>query len=216
MTLFTPGARLLHPGPDVPSNVSCDGRVAGVIITHAGRLLMFERATFPAGLAPVAGHLDAHGSALDAAVIETWQEVGLRLRRENLTVVEAGWRPGLCRRTPLRQGPDAVPDGGHHWTIFTAEASGNAALDPDEREARRPRWMTPVEVAERALLTCQWAAGEVDDDSAFGPAPAVEPVWVRPIAQWFVDQGHARLAMPLTHHLDRIDALWTPRKPGTC
>lgn len=206
MTPFAPDA------PDIVSHMPCDGRAVGVILTNNGRLLMFEPAAFPAGLAPIARHLDAQDSAVTAAVVETWKDVGLRLRAEDLTEVGSGWRPGLCRRIPARQDPDAVPAGGHHWTTYTAEAGGT--LNPDEHEARRPRWMTPVEVAERALQTCRWAAGEVDDEGAFGLAAAMQPLWVRPVAQWFLANGLARLAAPLATCLDRIDALLAAPGPG--
>jgi 8-oxo-dGTP pyrophosphatase MutT (NUDIX family) len=93
----------------------CDNTSVGVIITNeANEFLMFERATFPPGLAPVAGHVDTHGTLRQAAETEVREEVGLTV--VTLTETAANWpwcgrsrphRPARHREPP--QGPARVP-----------------------------------------------------------------------------------------------------------
>lgn len=93
----------------------CDHTSVGVLITSPAGLLVFERAAPPAGIAPVAGHIDQHGSPEQAARTEAAEEVGLVVTRLNLLVQR--WRPNQCRR----------PTGGsvgHRWWIYQAQASG--------------------------------------------------------------------------------------------
>lgn len=147
----------------------CDNASVGVIITNAaGDYLMFDRNTFPPGVAPVAGHIDTHGTARQAAEAEVREEVGLTV--VSLMEITAGWRTNRCRRQP---GPRGV---GHQWTVFHAVVTG--ALDPSQRETRNVRWISRADVLALCSRTSRYAQGELSD-AEFAARPGIEPVWVR-------------------------------------
>lgn len=155
----------------------CDHRVVGVLITNPDHeYLMFTRNTPPAGIAPPAGHVDDHGTPVDAAIAETREEVGLTVT--NLHLVMNGYLPNACRRDPGDQ------DHGHWWEIFAAETTGT--LNPNPREARDPSWVSPGDVAhlaERTVARLQRTLGRLRGFPG-EPAPdlpGLEPVW----AHWF-------------------------------
>jgi 8-oxo-dGTP pyrophosphatase MutT (NUDIX family) len=151
----------------------CDNTSVAVIITDpGGKVLVFERATFPAGVACAAGHIDEHGDARDAAIAETREELGLTVT--SLQDVTGGWRPNRCCRHPGERGV------GHQWTVYQAVASGD--LDPSERETRNARWVTRDELQALADRTVAYAHSRVTA-VAFEASPGLEPVQV----QWFVD-----------------------------
>ncbi|MEV4333497.1 NUDIX domain-containing protein [Streptomyces sp. NPDC049597] len=145
----------------------CDHTSVGVLISSPAGLLVFDRATFPLGMAPVAGHIDSHGSPQRAAVAEVAEEVGLTVTR--LHLLRKVWAPNRCRR------PN---DGtvGHQWTIFEAQASGE--IRPSAREVRTPRWIHPDELQQQAQRTAAYAAGQVSE-AEFTARPGLAAVWVR-------------------------------------
>lgn len=145
----------------------CDHASVGVLISSPTGFLMFERATPPAGIAPVAGHLDHHGTPEQAAHAEATEEVGLTVTHLNLVLNE--WRPNRCRRTPTREV-------GHHWWVFHAQATGN--LNPSPREVHAPRWLRPEQLQHHAQRTADHAAGRINRHD-FEQHPGLEPVWVR-------------------------------------
>src|SRR5579859_3730202 len=105
--------------------VYCDHKSVGVVIRNpAGHILMFDRNTYPAGRACVAGHVDDHGSFEDAAIAETWEEVGLRVK--HLTLATASRVSFPCRRVPTQEV-------GHYCQIYHAEVE-DYRLTPSERE----------------------------------------------------------------------------------
>ncbi|GAA3388849.1 NUDIX hydrolase [Streptomyces roseoviridis] len=143
----------------------CDHTSVGVLISGPAGLLLFERMTPPVGLAPVAGHVDQHGSPEQAARNEVSEEIGLTVTR--LHPLLAQWRPNRCRRT-------ATEPVGHQWWIFQAEAEG--ALRPSAAEVRAPRWMRPDELQCAALRTVTYAEGHVSGEE-FERLPGLTPVW---------------------------------------
>ncbi|MGW7433259.1 NUDIX domain-containing protein [Streptomyces sp. NPDC054861] len=145
----------------------CDHASVGAVISSPAGLLVFERATPPAGIAPVAGHLDQHGSPEQAARAEAAEEVGLTVTHLQLLLEQ--WRPNRCRRTPT--GPV-----GHHWWIFTAHVSGS--LRPSAREVRAPRWIHLDQLHQYARRTTAYAEGRLSRQE-FEQEPGLEPVWVR-------------------------------------
>jgi 8-oxo-dGTP pyrophosphatase MutT (NUDIX family) len=147
----------------------CDNASVGVLIAREdGRYLMFDRATFPAGVAPCAGHVfDAHAGYADAARAEVREELGLTVERLEPTTV-GGWRPNRCRRQPGPRGP------GHDWRIYTAAVSGT--LTPS-RETRNARWLDRGDMQRLADRTASYAHGELSG-AEFRAAPGIEPVWV--------------------------------------
>lgn len=176
---------------------TCDNTSVGVIITNAaGDYLMFERATFPPGVAPVAGHIDTHGTPWDAAKAEVAEEVGLTVT--GLFHVTTGRRNNRCRRLP---GPRGV---GHEWWIFRAEVIGD--LDPSERETRNARWIPAAELQALADRTSTYARGGISD-ADFAATPGLEPVWV----QWLHEEGAIDLSPGELRHIDQL-ANTTPKE----
>lgn len=170
--------------------IACDNLSVGVLITdRAGRHLMFDRARPPVGVAPVAGHIDDHGGAEDAARAEVAEEVGLTVT--GLTPLRSAWRDNRCRRAP---GPRGI---GHRWTIYRAEVTGDLA--PSAEETRNARWLTPAEVQTLADRTAAYAHGEVGDTS-WAAAPGIEPVWV----EWLAAAGIVAVTPATLSLIDRL------------
>ncbi|MBB1243584.1 NUDIX hydrolase [Streptomyces durbertensis] len=176
--------------PPAPSSARglCDHASVGVLISSPDGLLLFERARPPAGIAPVAGHLDQHGGPEAAAHAEVTEEVGLTVTHLHLLLKQ--WRPNKCRRTPA--GPV-----GHQWWIFQAQVSGT--LRPSDHEVRRPRWLPPDRLRQYALRTAAYAEGRLGRRE-FEHDPGLDPVWVR-----FLHDLHM-LKLP-AGALDRIDTV---------
>ncbi|MET9879162.1 NUDIX hydrolase [Actinacidiphila glaucinigra] len=148
-------------------NGYCDHTSVGVLVSCPDGLLVFERATPPAGFAPVAGHVDQHGSPAQAAHAEVTEEVGLTVT--HLHPLLNTWRPNHCRRA--HTGPV-----GHHWWILLAEDSGS--LCPSRREVRAPQWIRPAQLQWYALRTAAYAHGHLSKQE-FEREPSLEPVWCR-------------------------------------
>ena len=146
----------------------CDNTSVGVVLRNpAGAYALLTRALPPVGIAPAAGHVDEHGTALDAAVAELREELGVRARPHQLqpTAVAALRLDNTCRR----------PGGSHHcWWVYTAEF--DVTLHPDARETRGAAWYTPAELADLAARTRRWQAGAITD-TAWTARPGLEPVW---------------------------------------
>lgn len=145
----------------------CDHAAVGVLISSPAGLLVFERVRPPAGIAPVAGHVDQHGGPEQAACAEVGEEVGLTVT--SLHLVTSVWRPNRCRR-PTRNRV------GHLWSIYRAEATGQVRSSP--RETRAPRWLPRDQLQQHANRTAAYADGQLSDEQ-FAAAPGLEPVWVR-------------------------------------
>ncbi|WP_395577241.1 NUDIX hydrolase [Streptomyces sp. BK79] len=156
-------------GSPAPSsrNLRCDHASVGVLITSPSGLLVFERANPPAGIAPVAGHIDQHGGPEQTARDEVSEEVGLTVT--DLHPLLNQWRPNHCRRTTS----GLV---GHHWWIFQAEVHGS--LSPSPREVRALRWIRPDQLQQHALRTAAYAKGCLGR-AQFEREPGLEPVWCR-------------------------------------
>lgn len=172
------------------SSKTCCGTSVGVLIWSDDRteLLMIERGTLPAGIAPVAGHaLDEHASYEDAARKEVFEEIGLEVT--GLTPHAVGGRhPGRCRR----QGST-----GHTWKLYTATVTGD--LDPSRREVAQVGWWDLAEIQHLAERTADHAAGLISA-KAFAARPGLEPVW----CQWLFELGHVDLP---AQDLDAIERL---------
>lgn len=159
--------------PSTTSTTRCDNTSVGVLISDgAGRWLVFDRNTPPAGVAPAAGHVDDHGGWEAAAVAEVREELGLNIT--SLREIAHGWRDNACRRSAGGRGT------GHSWKIYLAEVTGELA--PSQRETRNARWLTTAELQELAGRTAAYAAGGMSA-AQFAAAPGIEPVWVR----WLAD-----------------------------
>ncbi len=174
----------------------CDNTSVGIIITDPdGKYLMFDRATFPPGTAPAAGHIDDHGTAEDAARAEVGEELGLNVVSLELAV--EGWRHNNCRR---QRGPRGI---GHQWMIFKATVTGH--LVPSVRETKNVRWISPADVQALAARTRAYATGHISDDE-FMDQPGIEPVWV----QWLDAVGAIEMSAIDLASIDRVAASSSP------
>jgi 8-oxo-dGTP pyrophosphatase MutT (NUDIX family) len=171
---------------------TCDNASVGILIRDdQGRYLMFDRNTFPAGVAPAAGHVfDDHPGYPEAAHAEVAEELGLTVVELELAKA-GGWRDNRCRRAP---GPRGV---GHQWQVFTATVTGD--LSPSQRETRNVRWLTAQDLQALADRTADHASGWLGTEQ-FAQHPGIEPVWVR----FLVDLGIVTMPDP---YLDLIEKL---------
>lgn len=152
----------------------CDNKSVGVVITNLdGDVLLLERARFPLGLAPPAGHVDEHGSYINAAVAEVNEEVGITLNQSDL-VQKISHRSvqNKCRR-----------EGGeyHNWSIYTAVVN-DTSLSPDPHETNGATWYSKAEVQELVTKTKRLDHFAVQDDM-----PVLELLW----ADMFIELGIA-------------------------
>ncbi len=173
---------------------TCDNRSVGVLITDThDRLLMFRRVKYPVGIAPVAGHVDEHGTYTIAARAEVMEEVGLTVT--GLRRVTGGWVPYPCRRQPASA---TSPQIGHQWAVYQATTHGtDIRLAPDEAAAAN--WYTHGQVQTLAEQTVMHAAGLISAEE-FMVEPGLEPVWVR----WLLDVGLVTIE---ASELDLVDRL---------
>lgn len=151
---------------------TCDNASVGVLISNrSGELLMLRRAWFPAGIAPVAGHVfDEHASYEEAACAETGEEVGM-LARGLVDTGVGGWRPNKCGAENKGADPRAP---GHEWKIYAAAATGEPRTTD---EAKSVGWYSQADVQALAERTGRYALGDVTQQQ-FEDRPGLEPVWV--------------------------------------
>jgi ADP-ribose pyrophosphatase YjhB (NUDIX family) len=150
----------------------CDNASVGVLITdYQGRLLMIRRASFPVGIAPVAGHVfDEHTGYEEAAYAETEEEVGM-LARGLVDTGTGGWRPNRCGARDQGDDPRAP---GHEWKIYAAVASGEPRTTD---EAKEVGWYSQADIQALADRTARYALGGLHQ-KLFEAKPGLEPVWV--------------------------------------
>lgn len=153
----------------------CDHQSVGVIVTDADeRLLLLNRAKPPAGKAPIAGHVDEHGTPRNAAEAEAFEEAGLALT--SLVPAAEGQLPNVCRRPASHTKHD-----GHFWTIFEAMVdSPQVTFSADETHGGG--WYTSRQVQE---LADQTIAAIKNGYGLIG----LEPVWVH----WLGELGYIRV-----------------------
>lgn len=142
----------------------CDNQSVGVIVKNAGEYLLLERAKFPWGLAPPAGHIDDHGSEIDTAVAEVFEEVGIQLSLNSLVkVIDRRRIENHCRR----------PGGNYHnWTVFMAE-SENKETTASIDETNGLIWATAIDLQKLAENTRNTAPNQINQNSKI-----LEKVWL--------------------------------------
>lgn len=181
----------------------CDRRCVGVLINDDdGRQLLIQRNTKPWGMAPVAGHLDGHGTPLDTARAETNEEVGLSVPAlAPLGDREGLWLPNRCRRTTAPGQPV-----GHRWWLFSGSIRGGSRIDiPVNREVAAAGWFLKPEVEALADRTVDYAVGKVTEREFF-EKPGLEPVWTLLLQRL----GHLHLPKP---HLAAVAELCLVEEP---
>jgi 8-oxo-dGTP pyrophosphatase MutT (NUDIX family) len=154
----------------------CDNKSVGVIVQNAeGSFALLKRARFPFGYAPVAGHVDDHGSVEQAAIDEVVEEIGLVITKEDLHPTEiADTRfENHCRRK-----------GGtfHNWWVFTVDHyAGQIVPSPDETEGAD--WYTAEELQLLADRTGQYQAQMIEQQD-WEADPGLEEIWVTMLVQF--------------------------------
>src|SRR5699024_1310120 len=184
------GGPLLRTGAHTMSTKICCTTSVGVLILSEDRrkLLMIERNTPPAGIAPVAGHaLDEHPSYQAAAEADVAEEIGLTVVDLTESAV-GGFHPGRCRRTG---------SSGHVWELSETTLTGQ--INASTREVAAVGWSDLDQIQYLAERTADHAAGLLDA-AEFAARPGLEPVW----CQWMWELGHVDLS---TQELDDIKHL---------
>lgn len=151
----------------------CDHKSVGIVIQNEkGDVLLLDRARFPFGLAPPAGHVDEHGSLEQTAIDETFEEVGLHISDLH-PVIEERRVGNTCRRL----------GGDHHiWTVFTAGVTGGE-LTPNVEETKGVSWRSLEQLQVLADRTHQSTSREYK----LG-AQVLEPIWL----DFFTELGLVR------------------------
>ena len=153
----------------------CDNRSVGVVINDdLDRTALLQRARFPIGIAPPAGHVDEHGSPEEAALAEVHEEVGLTLAIGGLvkTHIQGRRVANRCRR----------PGGDYHdWWVYTATVPA-AGLQPDAVETMGAGWYSAAELQKLADRYEAYRNGSIGED-AWQVEPGLEPVWYEFISE---------------------------------
>lgn len=149
----------------------CDHTSVGVVIEGpGGYLALLKRARFPLGIAPVAGHVDQHGTPRLAALAETTEELGVNLDDDQLETTPISGRivNNRCRRA----------DGHYHtWWIYRVTLASLVELMPDATETLGASWCAPDVVTGLAARTRAYRSGELSTPS-WTDEPGLEEVWV--------------------------------------
>jgi 8-oxo-dGTP pyrophosphatase MutT (NUDIX family) len=153
----------------------CDNKSVGIIVRNPdGAIALLKRARFPFGYAPVAGHVDDHGSPAQAAVDETIEEIGLTITTEDLhpTEIAATRFNNHCRRR-----------GGtfHDWWVFTVDHYGGY-ITPSAEETEGADWYTVEEIQQLADRTVQYQAQMIEQQDWID-SPGLEENWVTMLQQ---------------------------------
>jgi 8-oxo-dGTP pyrophosphatase MutT (NUDIX family) len=172
---------------------TCDHRSVGVIVNDPeGRYLLIVRAKPPSGRAPIAGHVDEHGSYPLAALAEAHEEAGLTLG--GLYKVAEGHLPNICRRPPSHATHD-----GHHWVIYQTQVDDTAGARYSDDETRGGHWHTAEELQKLAERSVLWCAGGISD-RRWNAHPGLEPVWVH----WLAETGHIQVGPTALEHVRAV------------
>ena len=148
----------------------CDNTSVGVIIINSGgKVALLKRANFPIRIAPPAGHIDDHGSAVQAALDEVEEEIGLIIDPSDLmpTAISERRIDNPCSRT----------GGDHHvWTVYRAEQF-LGDIDPDPEETQGAEWYSKKQLQRLADRTKDYKAGKIPE-SEWKENPGLEEVWL--------------------------------------
>jgi|HubBroStandDraft_4_1064222.scaffolds.fasta_scaffold114740_2 8-oxo-dGTP pyrophosphatase MutT (NUDIX family) len=153
----------------------CDNKSVGVIIRGPeNSFALLKRAFFPVGFAPVAGHVDDHGSVEQAAIDEVHEEVGLTVKLEDLvpTAIVGTRFNNHCRRK-----------GGtyHDWWVFEVTKFSGEII-PDPTETQGAAWYGAEDVQLLADRTRQYQAQMIEQQDWLAN-PGLEEIWVTMLEQ---------------------------------
>ncbi|MGH3405862.1 MAG: hypothetical protein ACRDRJ_25705 [Streptosporangiaceae bacterium] len=146
----------------------CDNKAVGALITDRdGRYLIFSRLAYPAGYAPVEGHVDDRRSFQAAITAAVSRQSGLAVTR--LAAGWRGWQDNACYRRPGRAGT------GHEWQVCHAEVAGKIQPGPGIEAVRL---VTGPQLQQLANRTALYARGQLSD-AAFAGRLGLRGAWVR-------------------------------------
>jgi 8-oxo-dGTP pyrophosphatase MutT (NUDIX family) len=149
---------------------TCDNKSVGVIIRDLnGKFALLKRARFPVGIAPVAGHIDDHGTPSQAAIAETREEIGIIIDEDDLrkTSIQNKLINNICRR----RGGDH-----HYWWIYEVNDS-EGEIYPDPDETKGAKWYTSEELHDLAGRTREYLSGKIDKED-WEANPGLEEIWL--------------------------------------
>lgn len=142
----------------------CNHTSVGVPAVRDGKILAFQRQTWPLKLAPCAGHVDELDGIpagtgrdeervyADAAVRELEEEVGFRVHRNDLRHVFAGRMNNQCRRPTI----DRPLPHWHYWRVYVAPIDAGQQPRGNARESADLAWYTRAELLARRDLEPVW------------------------------------------------------------
>ncbi len=110
----------------------------GALICREGKYLLVDRAVFPFGWAPVAGHVDVGETLQEALAREVSEEVGLCVVRSSLLHTEEVDGNTCSKSVDV-----------HAWSIFVCEVTGDVAVKPDE--VKSVGWFSVDEILQLEL-----------------------------------------------------------------
>jgi 8-oxo-dGTP pyrophosphatase MutT (NUDIX family) len=153
----------------------CDNKSVGIIVRNPeGSYALLKRAFFPVGYAPVAGHVDDHGSVEQAAVDEVAEEIGLTITVEDLqpTAIAGTHFNNHCRR-----------QGGtyHDWWVFLVDHF-TGYIVPNADETKGADWYTAEDLQLLADRTGQYQAQMIEQQDWLNE-PGLEENWVTMLKQ---------------------------------
>jgi 8-oxo-dGTP pyrophosphatase MutT (NUDIX family) len=148
--------------------LKCDHTSVGALIYNArGELLMFERGTFPYGIAGPAGHCDGD-SYEDALMKEVSEEVGL-------TVVSQRLVASFCVHKACRREFDDTPY--HDWRFYRAVVEGD--IQASKRETKRVRWYAVWQIQQAMRRAEEYHLLGMIDDAHWQQWPGLDHPWYR-------------------------------------
>lgn len=152
--------------------MECDHTSVGILVWSEGKLLLIERVRPPFGYAPPAGHVDNHGTYLDAAIAELYEETGLRAGE--LTLIAEKRKNNPCRR---------VGGEWHNWQVYEA-TSHEKNVSINVKEVKTFLWCDAIKLSELANRT-QMYRKHIISEAEWQQTPGLEPVW----EEWLTELG---------------------------
>lgn len=121
----------------------CSARSAGAIIRQGKKILLLDRAFFPLGWAPPAGHINKNETPVRAIAREVKEETGLEVVKSRLILSKNNVSDKCVAGTEI-----------HDWWIFECECRGKIKLS--KKESKKFGWFTPEEIKNKVGLIYIW------------------------------------------------------------
>lgn len=141
----------------------CDHKSVGMLVWRDDKLLLIERAKFPFGFAPPAGHVDGDPLFEDAARRELKEEVGLEAT--GLKLLFEGRKDNPCHR-----------EGGnwHYSKLYEVTTIGEVKRSEDE--TKQVGFYSKEDLKLLAQKTEKFLSGKTKEKE-WEDSPGLEPAW---------------------------------------